>query len=67
VSVVVTASGAASKKGVSAKDVLAAIIAHVEGKGGGSPAMAQGAGKNAAGIDAALAAVPEAIKKAVGG
>jgi alanyl-tRNA synthetase len=67
VSVVVTASGAASKKGVSAKDVLAAIIAHVEGKGGGNPAMAQGAGKNAAGIDAALAAVPEAIKKAVGG
>jgi alanyl-tRNA synthetase len=67
VSVVVTASGAAAKKGVSAKDVLAAIIAHVEGKGGGNPAMAQGAGKNAAGIDAALAAVPEAIKKAVGG
>jgi alanyl-tRNA synthetase len=67
VSVVVTASGAASKKGVSAKDVLAAIIAHVEGKGGGSPAMAQGAGKNAAGIDAALAAVPDAIQKAVRG
>jgi alanyl-tRNA synthetase len=66
VSVVVTASGAASKKGVSAKDVLAAIITHVEGKGGGNPAMAQGAGKNAAGIDAALAAVPAAIKKAVG-
>jgi alanyl-tRNA synthetase len=67
VSVVVTSSGAASKKGVSAKDVLAAIITHVDGKGGGNPAMAQGAGKNAAGIDAALAAVPEAIKKAVGG
>ena len=67
VSVVVTASGAASKKGVSAKDVLAAIIAYVDGKGGGNPAIAQGAGKNAAGIEAALAAVPDAIKKAVGG
>jgi alanyl-tRNA synthetase len=66
VSLVVAASGAASKKGVSAKDVLAAIIPHVGGKGGGNLAMAQGAGTNVAGIDAALAAVPDAIKKAVG-
>ena len=66
VSLIVAAGGAAAKKGVSAKDLLAAIIGHVDGKGGGSPAMAQGAGKNPAGIDAALAAVPDAIKKAVG-
>jgi len=65
VSVVVAAGGAAARKGVSAKDVLAAIIPHVDGKGGGNPAMAQGAGKNPAGIDAALAAVPSAIEKAV--
>ena len=65
VSVVVTARRRGVAKGVSAKDVLAAIIPHVDGKGGGNPAMAQGAGKNAAGIDAALAAVPSAIEKAV--
>jgi alanyl-tRNA synthetase len=65
VSLVVAAGGAAARKGVSAKDVLAAIISHVDGKGGGNPAMAQGAGKNPAGIDAALAAVPSAIEKAV--
>ena len=66
VSLVVAASGAASKKGVSAKDVLADIITHVGGKGGGNPAIAQGAGTNVAGIDAALAAVRDAIKKALG-
>jgi alanyl-tRNA synthetase len=44
VSIVVAAGGAAARKGVSAKDLLAAIIPHVDGKGGGNPAMAPGAG-----------------------
>ncbi len=67
VSVVVAAGDALTKKGLSAKDVLAAILPLVDGKGGGNPAIAQGAGKNAQGIDAALAAVPGAIEKAVRG
>src|SRR5271165_5294658 len=67
VSVVVAAGDALTKKGLSAKDVLAAILPLVDGKGGGSPAMAQGAGKNAQGIGAALAAVTGAIEKAVRG
>ncbi|HZV79443.1 MAG TPA: alanine--tRNA ligase [Candidatus Binatus sp.] len=67
VSLVVAAGGQAAKKGVSAKDVLAALMPHIDGKGGGNPAIAQGAGKNAAGINAALAAVPAAIEKAVRG
>jgi alanyl-tRNA synthetase len=67
VSLVVAAGGQAAKKGVSAKDVLAVLMPHIDGKGGGNPAIAQGAGKNAAGINAALAAVPAAIEKAVRG
>ena len=66
VALVVAAGAAATRRGVSAKDLLASIIVHIDGKGGGNPGLAFGAGKNAAGIAAALAAVPEAIKKAVG-
>ncbi len=52
------------KQGISAKQLLAAIVGHVDGKGGGSPALAQGGGKNPAGLDAAFAALPDAIRKA---
>jgi alanyl-tRNA synthetase len=67
VSLVVAVGNGANAKGVSAKDLLAAIIEHVDGKGGGNPAIAQGAGKKAAGVGAALAAVPGAIEKSVRG
>ncbi|MBV8172556.1 MAG: alanine--tRNA ligase, partial [Candidatus Eremiobacteraeota bacterium] len=67
VSLVVAAGAGAAQKGVSAKDVLAELMPHIDGKGGGNPAIAQGAGKNASGIGAALAAVPAAIEKAVRG
>jgi len=66
IALVVAAGGAATRRGVSAKDVLASIIGHIDGKGGGNPVLASGAGKNPAGIAAALAAVPDAIKKAIG-
>src|SRR6202521_4617211 len=65
-SLIVTVSPDLVKKGVSAKVLLAAIIGFVDGKGGGSPAIAQGAGKNPAGLDAALAALPDAIRKSRG-
>jgi len=64
VSIVVTASADAVERGISAKDVLAAMLGHVDGKGGGSPAAASGGGKNPAGLDAALAAIEGAIDKA---
>jgi len=41
--------------------VLSKMMAFVDGRGGGNATVAQGGGRNAAGIDAALAAVPEAI------
>ena len=37
--------------------------AEVGGKGGGKPAMAQGSGSDASGIDAALAAVEAELSK----
>jgi len=64
-SLVVLASQDVADRGVTARGILSAIGVHVDGKGGGSPTAAQGGGKNPAGIDAALAAVPAAIESAV--
>jgi alanyl-tRNA synthetase len=65
VALVVTVSPDLVKRGLSAKDVFGAIAPHVDAKGGGGPAMAQGAGKNGAGIDAGFAAVPSLIRAAL--
>ena len=42
---------------VKAGDLVNAVAAHVDGKGGGRPDMAQAGGTNKAGLDAAIAAV----------
>ncbi|MBC5825663.1 MAG: alanine--tRNA ligase [Candidatus Eremiobacteraeota bacterium] len=65
VSLLVTVSADAVARGVSAKRILTEMASHVAGKGGGSALQAQGAGKNPAGVDAALAAVPAAISSAL--
>ena len=52
VALVVTVSADLVQRGLSAKDVFGAIAPHVDAKGGGGPALAQGSGKNGAGIDA---------------
>jgi len=67
VSILVTVSADLVKRGISAKELLSAMLAHVEGKGGGSAAAAQGGGKNPAGLDAAFAAVETALRTAAGG
>ena len=67
VSLVVTASDDVASKGATAKSIFAALAPHIDGKGGGSATLAQGGGRSAAGIDAALAAVPDAIVKALRG
>jgi alanyl-tRNA synthetase len=64
VSVLVTVSDDLVRRGISAQKILSAMMAPVQGRGGGTNAMAQGGGKNPAGIEAALAAVPEAIRAA---
>jgi alanyl-tRNA synthetase len=67
VSLVVNASGDVAGRGATAKAIFAALAPHIDGKGGGNATLAQGGGKSAAGIDAALAAVPGAIEKALRG
>jgi alanyl-tRNA synthetase len=67
VGIVVSVSSDLVKRGLSAKDVFATIAAHVDGKGGGSPVWAQGAGKNEAGIDAGFASVPPVIRESLRG
>ncbi len=54
---VVAANQAAQDVGVRANEVVGGVAAAVGGRGGGKADLAQGAGKNPDGIDAALAAV----------
>jgi alanyl-tRNA synthetase len=67
VSVLVTASEDVVARGISAQDILSKMMSFVDGRGGGTPLVAQGGGKNPAGIEAALAAVPGAIRAAARG
>lgn len=60
-SVFVSAGEAAVASGVHAGNLVRAAVVHLDGKGGGAPAQAQGGGRNVAGADAALAAVRAAL------
>jgi len=52
-----TANPAAQDLGLRANELVTALSAAVNGRGGGKADLAQGSGKGAAGIDAALAAL----------
>jgi len=54
---VVAVNESARELGLSAGDLVRQLSAAVDGRGGGKPDLAQGSGKNAAGIDAALGAL----------
>ena len=54
---VVAVNPAAQDLGLSANDLVKQLGASVNGRGGGKADLAQGSGKGAAGIDAALAAL----------
>lgn len=60
---VAAVSNEAVNRGIKAGDLVKLMGAEVGGKGGGKPAMAQGSGSNASGIDAALAAVETELSK----
>ncbi len=60
---VVAVNPAAQDAGLRANDLIKAIATAVDGRGGGKPDLAQGSGKNASGIDAALAAVRAEIAR----
>jgi alanyl-tRNA synthetase len=60
---VVATNPAAQDAGLSANELIKQISSVVDGRGGGKADLAQGSGKNAAGIDAALAAVRAEIAR----
>src|SRR5699024_3878576 len=53
------------QKGIKAGDVIREIASHIEGRGGGRPELAEAGGKNAAGLDDAIAAVVDVISARV--
>ena len=59
----VAANPAAQDLGISANDLVKQLAAAVDGRGGGKADLAQGSGKNPAGIDAALEAVRAQIAR----
>ncbi len=61
VSLLVTASDDLVKAGVHAGKLIKVAAPHVDGKGGGQPAQAQGGGTNASGAEAAVRAVRDAV------
>ena len=61
IAVVVTTDSAARDAGASAATVLKAMLPALDGKGGGSPEMAQGGGTGIANLDVAFAAAPSGL------
>ena len=59
----VAANTAAQDLGIRANDLVKQLAAAVDGRGGGKPDLAQGSGKDASGIDAALDAVRAEIAR----
>ena len=61
VALLAAATDGAVAAGFGAGDVIRNVAGHVGGRGGGRPNMAQAGGKDASGIDAALAAAREML------
>ena len=59
----VAANSAAQELGIKANDLVKQLAAAVDGRGGGKADLAQGSGKDASGIDAALDAVRAEIAR----
>jgi alanyl-tRNA synthetase len=60
---VVAVNAAAQDRGLRANDLVKQLGGPVNGRGGGKTDLAQGSGKGAAGIDAALAALRAAVER----
>jgi alanyl-tRNA synthetase len=66
VSAVAATDEAARARGLSARGVLADVLAAVDGRGGGKDDVAQGGGNRAESLDTALAAVVPLVRATVG-
>jgi alanyl-tRNA synthetase len=62
VNVVVATNDAARKKNLNAGEILNAVLAKLDGKGGGKPDMAQGAGTNTKDAKNVIAGVDNLIR-----
>lgn len=65
-SVVVAVTPAAQDRGLAANALVGVVGERIGGKGGGKPDVAQGGGIDVGGIDAAFAAVHDAVRAVVG-
>ena len=63
VAIVVGVTEDIAGKRLKAGDILNAAAKHVEGKGGGKPALARGGGANPTGVPAMVEALPEVLEK----
>jgi len=54
-------------RGVRAGDIIRAAAAHIDGRGGGRPELAEAGGKDASGLDSAIGAVPEIVRQMISG
>ena len=61
VSIVVATDASARDAGYSGKDVIALALPFIDGRGGGNPEMAQGAGPKVQGIDQAFVAIADGL------
>jgi alanyl-tRNA synthetase len=52
-------------RGIRAGDIIRALAGHIDGRGGGRPELAEAGGKDASGIDAAIAAVEATVRELV--
>lgn len=59
--VIVTTDSVARDSGVKAQDVLAKVLEHLQGRGGGNAEMAQGGGTNTAALAQAFSAALDAV------
>lgn len=64
---IASATDAAVELGISAGEIVKAIGPSIGGRGGGKPAMAQGSGSDASGVDSALGAVRNYVESATEG
>jgi alanyl-tRNA synthetase len=61
VSAVVAVNHLGVQSGLSAQELLRLALSHIEGKGGGKEAFAQGAGTNSAALPAAISSIEAAL------